>query len=192
MDWPADQIIRKKTTELIPYEKNPRIHSDEQLAQIADSIKEWGWTIPLVIDEQNNLIAGHGRLEAAKNIGIEEVPCIIAKGWSDQQKRAYVIADNKLAESGYWDTGLYYSELKSLAAEGFDVNLTGVDIDLDQLNFTPNLQPMTSYNDVTDDDMQRADDGINAGFERTSSDVSQKSQEVICPHCANTFRFEGM
>ena len=192
MDWPAEQIVRKKTQDIVPYNRNPRLHSEEQIRQIIESIKQWGWTIPLVVDESDNLIAGHGRLEAAQEMGVEEVPCVIAKGWSEAQKKAYVIADNKLAENGYWDTGLYYSELKALADEGFDINLTGVELDITQLSFVPNLEPITSYEDVTDEDVIKANNNIDEAFDKAGRDASFKGQEVICPHCAKTFRFEGM
>ena len=192
MDWPAEQIVRKKTQDIVPYNRNPRLHSEEQVRQIIESIKRWGWPIPPVVDESDNLIAGHGRLEAAQEMGVEEVPCVIAKGWSEAQKKAYVIADNKLAENGYWDTGLYYSELKALADEGFDINLTGVELDITQLSFSPSLEPMTNFGEVTDDDITAAHNNIDAAYHKAGQDSSQRGQEVICPHCAKTFRFEGM
>ena len=86
----------KLTDELIPYARNSRTHSDDQVAQIAASIKEWGWTTPILVDETGGIIAGHGRLLAARKLKMEQVPTIEAAGWTDAQKRAYVIADNKL------------------------------------------------------------------------------------------------
>ena len=87
---------------LIPNARNARTHSDEQIAQIAASIKEWGWTIPVLVDEAGGIIAGHGRVLAAQLLGIETVPVMIA-GWSDAKKRAYMLADNKLTLNGDWD-----------------------------------------------------------------------------------------
>ena len=114
-----------KVAELIPYENNSRVHSDQQIRQLANSIEQWGFTIPILIDENKMVLAGHGRLQAAKSLNINEVPCIVADGWTDAQKRAYVIADNKLAENSEWDMSTYYAELKSLADTGFDLTFAG-------------------------------------------------------------------
>ena len=91
------KITQKKVTELIPYVNNSRTHSDEQVAQIAASIKEFGWTNPILVDGANGIIAGHGRLLAARKLGFKEVPTIELAGLSENQKKAYIIADNKLA-----------------------------------------------------------------------------------------------
>lgn len=125
--WPADQVERRKVADLLPYARNSRTHSEEQVAKIARSIEEFGWTIPVLIDEEGTLIAGHGRIMAAKLIGIEEVPVMVARGWSEDKRRAYVIADNKLAEEAGWDEALLKIELGDLRASGFDFTLTGFD-----------------------------------------------------------------
>jgi ParB-like chromosome segregation protein Spo0J len=124
-DWPADKIERRQLSELVPYARNARTHSDEQIGQIAAAIREWGWTSPILIDEEGMVIAGHGRLLAAERLGIGEVPVVVARGWSDAQKRAYLIADNKLAANAGWDTGLLQLEAADLSAMGFDFGLTG-------------------------------------------------------------------
>src|SRR5690242_8004461 len=103
LKWPANQIEQREVGALRPYERNPRKHSREQLHQIAAAIQEWGWTMPVLVDEDNGIIAGHGRVEGAKLIGVTTVPVIVARGWSDEQKRAYVIADNRLSETSTWD-----------------------------------------------------------------------------------------
>lgn len=123
--WPADNPVRKTVASLIPYARNSRTHSDEQVSQIAASIKEWGFTNPLLIDGEGGIIAGHGRLLAAKKLGLEEVPCLIAGGWTDDQKRAYVIADNKLALNAGWDNAMLSVEFAALGDAGFDLSLTG-------------------------------------------------------------------
>lgn len=87
--WPADKVERRAVADLIPYARNARTHSDEQVGQIAASIKEWGWTVPVLIDEDGGIIAGHGRIMAAHRLDIEDVPCMVAVGWTDAQKRAY-------------------------------------------------------------------------------------------------------
>lgn len=125
--WPADAIERRKVSALIPYARNARIHSEAQIAQIAASIKEWGWTNPVLIDPEGGLIAGHGRVLAARKLGIEDVPCMIAIGWTDAQKRAYILADNQLALNAGWDAELLKVELEQLSISGFDINLTGFD-----------------------------------------------------------------
>jgi DNA modification methylase len=123
--WPAESVKMVKVDDLIPYARNARTHSDEQVAQIAASIKEWGWTIPVLVDEVGTLIAGHGRIMAARKLGLKEVPAMTATGWTEAQKKAYVIADNKLALNAGWDLDLLKIELADLGELGFDVGLTG-------------------------------------------------------------------
>ncbi|WP_395351041.1 ParB N-terminal domain-containing protein [Variovorax sp. UC122_21] len=110
---------------LVPYARNSRTHSDEQLGQLADSMREWGFTMPVLVDEDGGIIAGHGRVLAAKRLELTEVPVIVAKGWSETKKRAYVIADNKLALNAGWDEDLLAAELVDLQAEGYALELTG-------------------------------------------------------------------
>src|SRR5215468_526674 len=104
--WPADAVQRFAVDKLIPYARNARTHSPAQIAQIAASIREWGFTVPVLIDEAGMIIAGHGRVLAAQQLGLGEVPVIVARGWTEAQKKAYVIADNKLTENGGWDEAL--------------------------------------------------------------------------------------
>jgi len=120
-----ERIEQRAVEKLIPYARNSRTHSDAQVAQIAASIKEWGWTTPILIDETEQVIAGHGRLMAARKLGMAEVPVIVAAGWTDAQKRAYVIADNKLALNAGWDESLLALEFGELEGLGFDLDLTG-------------------------------------------------------------------
>lgn len=112
---------------LIPFARNSRTHSDAQVAQIAASIREFGWTNPVLVDGDSGIIAGHGRVLAARKLGLSEVPCIEIHDMTDAQKRAYVIADNKLAENAGWDKDLLALELGELKAEGFDLDLIGFD-----------------------------------------------------------------
>ena len=123
--WPADAVVRRPVAALVPYARNARTHSPEQVAQIAASIREWGWTVPVLVDEAGTIIAGHGRVLAAQSLGITDVPVMIATGWSEAQKRAYVIADNKLALNAGWDAELLPVELGDLKGMGFDLGLTG-------------------------------------------------------------------
>jgi DNA modification methylase len=128
--WPADKIERRKVADLIPYARNARTHSDAQIAQIAASIKEWGWTTPVLIDQDGGIIAGHGRVMAARKLGLNEIPTMTAVGWSDAQKKAYIIADNQLALNAGWDMDLLKVEMMDLDGEGFDLSLIGFDDDM--------------------------------------------------------------
>ena len=101
-----DKIERRPIGSLIPYARNARTHSDAQIQQIAASMREWGWTNPVLVDEAGGIIAGHGRVLAAQRLQVSEVPVIVASGWTDAQKRAYIIADNKLALNAGWDNDL--------------------------------------------------------------------------------------
>ena len=116
-------------TDLIPYVNNARTHSDEQIAQIAASIKEFGFTNPILLDGTNGIIAGHGRLMAARKLSLDTVPCIQLSHLSDKQRKAYILADNRLAMNSGWDTQLLTLELKSLDDEGFDLEMLGFDAD---------------------------------------------------------------
>jgi DNA modification methylase len=110
---------------LLPYSRNARTHPEEQILKIVRSMQEYGWTNPVLVDGANGLIAGHARLLAAKRLGIDRIPCIELKGLSEAQKRAYVLADNKLALDGGWDLGLLKIELTALQSMNFDLSLTG-------------------------------------------------------------------
>ena len=124
----------KRTADLIPYINNSRNHSDEQVLQVASSIKEFGFTNPILIDEQSGIIAGHGRVMAAKKLGLDEVPCIILDGLTEAQKKAYVIADNQIALNSNWDLDTLRLEVETLQELNFDLDLLGFTADvLDKL-----------------------------------------------------------
>jgi hypothetical protein len=110
---------------LIPYARNARQHSDAQVAQIAASIREFGWAAPIIVDAQSNVIAGHGRLLAARKLGLAEVPVVSMDHLSDTQRRALTLADNKIAENATWDEALLGVELAALSEAGFELGLTG-------------------------------------------------------------------
>lgn len=134
---------------LIPYAKNSRTHSDEQVAQVAASIKEFGFTNPILIDSQNAIIAGHGRLKASQRLGLSEVPCIRLEHLTESQKRAYVIADNKLALNAGWDDELLALELGDLKDDGFDISLTGfTDEELKSLVIPEEVEGLTDEDEV--------------------------------------------
>jgi len=163
--WPADKVERRKVADLVFYARNSRTHSEDQVAQIAASIKEWGWTVPVLIDPDGGLIAGHGRIMAAQKLGIADVPCMIADGWTETQKKAYIIADNKLAINSAWDDDLLKIEMQELDGLGFDLELTGFSVDemtalFDEPDFAPG----------TEDDQGKLDE------------LAPKM--VTCPHCS--------
>ena len=122
------------TTDVIPYANNPRTHSDQQVAQVAASIQEFGFNNPILIDEHNGIIAGHGRLAAAQKLGMSLVPTITLEGLTEAQRKAYVIADNKLTENGGWDYDLLAVEIERLKELDADIGLLG--FELSDLEFT--------------------------------------------------------
>lgn len=118
-------IKRVPVADLVPYARNSRTHNDAQVAQIAASIREFGWTNPVLVDAENGIIAGHGRVLAARKLGMDEVPVIVLDGLTDAQKRAYIIADNKLALNAGWDDELLALEIADLKDADFDLDLLG-------------------------------------------------------------------
>ena len=160
-------IVSRKVEALIPYARNSRTHSDAQVAQIAASVREFGWPNPVLVDGQNGIIAGHGRVLAARKLGMDDVPCIELAGLTDTQRRAYIIADNKLALNGGWDDELLAVELGELNAADFDMALIGFDAAGLALAM-----------------------GLGADFEPGSEDDQSKLDEkapIICPACAYEF-----
>ena len=139
--WPADKVERRPTASLVPYARNARTHSAEQIDQLAASMKEFGFTVPVLLDEEGGIIAGHGRVLAAKKLKLREIPCMVAVGWSAAQRAAYVIADNKLAMNAGWDEAILKLEIDDLKGMSFDIGLTGfAAADIDAL-FNPPVAP---------------------------------------------------
>jgi hypothetical protein len=136
-----------KLAELIPYANNSRTHTDKQIAAVAASIREFGFTNPVLIDEDGGIIAGHGRVLAAQRLELSEVPCITLAGLTEAQKKAYVIADNALAEQAGWDHEKLALELEHLREVDFDIELLGLDGALvaDLLDEGPDLDPDNPY-----------------------------------------------
>ena len=162
------KIEQRPIEALIPYINNSRKHSDEQVAQIAASIKEFGWTNPILVDGANGLIAGHGRLLAARKLGMDKVPVIELAHLSDTQKKALIIADNKLAMNAGWDNAMLNIELQDLEDEGFDLTLIGFDDkELDALLNKINFDP------ATEEDQGKLD--------------QLDPKWIDCPHCGKEF-----
>lgn len=143
MDFAAKKIEQLKTADLVPYARNARTHSEAQVAQIAGSIREFGFTNPVLIDGERGIIAGHGRVLAAQSLGLETVPCIRLGHLTESQRRAYVLADNRLALNAGWDAEMLAVELDELKDAGVDLASLGFDKDeLNELIGTPNTGPL--------------------------------------------------
>jgi hypothetical protein len=123
-----EKIEFKKIDELKPYERNARTHNEQQLLKLAESIRTFGFTNPILVDPKMEIIAGHGRLEAAKMLGLEEVPVLVLSHLTEDEKRAYVIADNRIAEDAGWNHELLQQELQALNDNGFSLSLTGFEL----------------------------------------------------------------
>ena len=143
------EIRYKKVEDLIPYVNNSRTHSDDQVAQIASSMKEFGWTNPILLDGENGIIAGHGRLMAARKLNQTEVPTIELAGLTDIQKKAYIIADNKLALNAGWNDEILKLEIAELKNAGFDLGLTGFNVDELKV-FDPVIEGLVDEDQVPD------------------------------------------
>jgi len=152
--WPADSVTRIKVAKLVPYARNSRTHTPDQVDQIAASIREWGWTTPVLVDEAGSIIAGHGRVLAAKKLGIGEVPVMTASGWSEAQKRAYVIADNKLALNAGWDNDLLKLEFEELEGLDFNLSLTGFSSDELSALLAEKLEGLTDPDEIPDEPLK--------------------------------------
>ena len=162
------KVSQTKIDKIIPYASNSRTHSDEQVAQIAASIKEFGFNNPVLLDGDNGIIAGHGRVLAARKLGMGEVPTIELAHLSENQRKAYIIADNKLALNAGWDMDLLKVAVMDLDAEGFDLSLMGFgDEEMKQWFFEPDFAP------GTEDDQGRLD--------------QLEPKMVSCPNCGEAF-----
>lgn len=166
MKFPAHKTV--KVADLVPYARNSRTHSDAQVAQIAASIREFGFTNPVLVDGANGVIAGHGRILAARKLGMDTVPVIELAHLSEAQKRAYVIADNKLALNAGWDDEMLRLEISDLTDVGFDVSLLGFsDEELALFAGSVHFEP------GTEDDQGKLDE--------------LAPKYVICPHCGKEY-----
>ena len=164
--FPAYKTV--SVASLVPYARNSRTHSESQISQIAGSIREFGFTNPVLIDAENGIIAGHGRVMAAHLLGLDKAPCIRLTHLTDTQRKAYIIADNKLALNSGWDEAMLGLELSDLREADFNLDLIGFDADeIEQaLNpEEPNFEP------GTEDDQGKLDE----------------KSPIECPHCHKFF-----
>jgi ParB-like chromosome segregation protein Spo0J len=163
------KIEQRSIAKLIPYASNSRTHSDAQVAQIAASIREFGWTNPILVSDKNDIIAGHGRLLAARKLGMEEVPAIILDHLTKAQQRALVIADNQLALNAGWDMDMLKAEIEDLSLEDFNLDLLGFDDKfLDALNA-----------DVFEETRIAEEQSVEAVFEIAVTCANEDEQEKV-------------
>ena len=162
------EIEQIKTEDIIPYARNSRAHSPEQVAQIAASIREFGFTNPVLIDAENGIIAGHGRVMAAGKLRLAKVPCIRLAHLTETQKRAYIIADNKLALNAGWDEEMLGLELADLREADFDLGLIGFDAEGIEAILNPGE---ADFAPGTEDDQGKLDE----------------KSPIECPHCRKFF-----
>ena len=147
-----------------PYKNNAKIHGKNQLKKLQESISEFGFVTPCLIDQDFNLIAGHGRVEAAKAMGMKEVPCVFVEELTEQQRKAYILADNKLSELAEWDLEILNQELAELSEAGMDITLVGFELN----------------NEITQE--------LNDGVEISIESLGDENFKYECPECG--FRFD--
>lgn len=147
-----------------PYKNNAKIHGKNQLKKLQESISEFGFLTPCLIDQDFNLIAGHGRVEAAKALGMKEVPCVFVENLTEEQRKAYILADNKLSELAEWDLEILNKELAELSEAGMNISLVGFELN----------------NEITQE--------LNEGVEITIESLGDENFKYECPECG--FRFD--
>lgn len=153
----APAVVMRAVADLVPYARNARTHSDEQVAQIAASIREFGWTNPVLLDGESGILAGHGRVLAARKLGVVEVPCIELAHLTPAQRRAYILADNKLALNAGWDEELLRIELAELKAADIDLGLVGFNAaEIAALEGTPPDVAFPEFDETAGDDVAMA------------------------------------
>jgi DNA modification methylase len=182
--WPADRLEHWPIERLIPYANNSRLHTEADIDKIAAAILKWGWTMPVLVDEEGVLIVGHGRVAAAPRAGVTSIPVIVARGWSEEEKRAYRLADNQLAARASWDPEQLHNELRELGFSGFDLELIGFYPDQLETILAPlgssGLTDPDSVPEVPDQPVTRrrdiwllGDNRLGCGDSTSSADVAQ-------------------
>lgn len=173
--------------------RNSRTHSQAQVAQVMESIRQFGFTVPVIITESGVIVAGHCRTLAAERLGMTGIPCIVARGWTEAQTRAYIIADNRLTENGQWDAQMLGEELHFLAGAGFDVTVTGIGDDeiramlSADAAYQPNLRPGANSRSVSQDDITRTEAAMEAARRAA---MTQSLVTCTCPHCGEDFQLD--
>lgn len=177
----ADKISfsMRKVADLIPYARNARTHSTEQVAKIASSIKEFGFLNPVIISEDGGILAGHGRVMAAQKLGLKEIPCIAENHLTEAQKRAYILADNRLSLDAGWDEEMLRIEIQDLSNENFDLSLTGFSTDEIDNYINNEIGDHDPIEGLNFEELLRPTDG--------EQENHKKAKTATCPECGHTF-----
>ena len=211
------QIIEKHITEITPYEKNPR-KNDEAVEYVANSIKEFGFKVPIVIDKNGVIVAGHTRYKAAQELGLEKLPCVIADDLTEEQIKAFRIADNKTGEIATWDILSLSDELKSIESEemtefGYDFDdlesilnfgnvinsyISSIDNEMQINEETENTQngitdykPVIGKQSVNNKDIKNAEKKKDTEYKERVIAIATQAKKIICPHCGEEFEIGG-
>ena len=178
----SQDIVYKSASDISLSDGNPRLHSPQQITQLMASIVEFGFALPILIDDESVIIAGHGRFEASQELGIKEIPCLVAVGWSDEMIKAYRIADNRLAENSVWSIALLKEAVVGLQESDFNVGLTGLsDADVSNLLDDIHRPPSSS---------EGGSEGNSEGGDGEMPDIPPVFIEIDCPHCHKANKIE--
>lgn len=173
----------RNVDDLIPYARNARTHSTEQVQKLAGSIKEFGFINPVIISDDGGVLAGHGRIMAAQKLGIKQVPCVVESHLNEAQKKAYILADNRLALDAGWDDEMLKIELSELKDMDFDLDLIGFDgVEIDE------ILKETKCKEFTEDFTENKD---TYSKELDLDDFDQDKFQHTCPRCGMRFNDEG-
>ena len=177
----AEQLIMVPIDDLIPYANNAKKHGVKQINQIRASLREFGFVTPVLIDFDNNIIAGHGRVEAARAEGMSEVPCVVVTNLSEAQRKAYILADNRLSETAAWDTELLKIELEGLEALDFDTGIAGFDAEcLKEIEVNAYTRAAPGQSEAPDGDVASS----------SEPDTLETPHTYRCPECGFEFVVE--
>lgn len=173
----AEQLLLVPISDLVPYANNARVHSKTQISQLRASLRQFGFVTPVLIDFDNNIIAGHGRVEAAKAEGMTEVPCVLVSNLTEAQRKAYILADNRLSETSAWDEPTLKMELESLMALNFDTGVIGFDA------------AAISALQIGTPDPEKPEKTVEVGeYTRAAPGQTEEPGKTIrCPHCGHVF-----
>jgi len=183
-----DKIEYIDIKKLKVYEKNNKRHSEEQINLLMENIKRFGFTTPLLINNDNLIIAGHGRLEAGKKLGLKKLPIIRIDDLTEEEERLLRLADNRLTELGEWDWEAINKELEELFDLDINTEITGFELDnIEEEIFTPNYNPNIGNNEVTEDIIKKTESQLS---DLSNNQNKPTSRKIICPHCLKEFEVD--
>ena len=186
-----------KIESLTAYKKNSKTHSETQIAQIQSSIKEFGFFEPIHVDENKTILSGHARVQALKGMGEKMVPSITLVGLSPEEKSKIVIAANKIQDNGAYDMKALHQEINFILSQNPDSDLSSVGFSNDELeslldmDFTPFLEPFKKSLEISQKDMDKAQNKLSESIDHIQQDKSDEGIEVVCPYCASSFSYSG-